>query len=43
VKIRILFKIGLKNVQSGEMAEAEVLLFRTDQIQLEMIHIMRNY
>jgi hypothetical protein len=43
VKTRILFKIGLKNVQLGEMAEAEALFSSTDQIQLEMITIRRNY
>jgi hypothetical protein len=43
VKTIILFKIGRNNVQLGELAEAEAMLSCTDQIQLEMIPIRRNY
>jgi len=43
VKTRILFKIGIKNEKFREMVEAVAILSRTDQSQLEIIPIRRNY
>ena len=37
---RILFKIGIKNIQLGEMAEAKEIFTRTDQIQLKILSII---
>ena len=43
METRILFKIGPKEVQLTEIAEAEAILSSTDQIQLEMVHKMLKY
>jgi hypothetical protein len=40
---RFNFKSGLKDVQLNEIAEAEAILSRTDQTQLEMVHKRLNY
>lgn len=37
MKNRILFKSFIKNIDLGNMAEAEAILSRKDQIQLEII------
>ena len=42
MKNRTLCKIGINNLQLGEIVEAEAIMFRTDQIQLEIQRIKRS-